>query len=414
LARGINRLTGADLRRSKPNLHADGGGLYLQITAAKNDPSVNRSWLFRFAINGRERWMGLGALNTVPLGEARERARQCRLLVLDGIDPIDARQERRAKEAAAAERLITFDECAAAFIAAKRNEWRNQQHAAIWPRSIRKYASPVIGKLPVSAIDTPLIMKVLQPLWERIPESASRLRGRIESVLDWAAVSGFRTGENPAQWKGRLEHLLAAPHKVRPGAHMAAMPYVELPPFMTRLRADQGTPARALEFLILTAARAGEIRHAMWVEIDLDNAVWEVPSHKTKANRLHRVPLSSRCLKLLRTMPQEGDRVFLGRAGSAMADSSLIYTLRKLGHGDVTVHGMRSAFRTWAAEQTSFPHEIAELALAHNVHDAVVRAYKRTDLFDRRRRLMQLWCDFLARPAAEAGTVVPLRAGANA
>jgi integrase len=310
--------------------------------------------------------------------------------------------------------VMTFDECAAAYITAKRNEWRSQHHAATWPRTIGKYASPTIGKLPVAAIDTALIMKVLQPLWGRIPESASRLRGRIESILDWATVSGFRQGPNPAAWKGCLEHLLATPHKVKPKEHMAAMAYAELPAFVARLRAEQGTPARALEVLILTAARAGEVRRAVWSEIDLDHALWEIPGNKMKAGKPHRVPLSSRCIEILRAMPRQDNLVFLGRAGGVMADSSLIYLLRKLDRGDVTVHGMRSAFRTWAAEQTSFPHEIAELALAHTVGDAVVRAYKRTDLFDRRRRLMQAWSDFLARPAADAGMVVPLRARADA
>jgi integrase len=408
MAREINRLSGADLRRSKPGLYADGGGLYLQITAAK-DGSANRSWLFRFTANRHERWMGMGSLNTVSMGDARERARQCRLMVLDGIDPIEARQERRAKQAAAAERLMIFDECAAGYIAAKRNEWRSQHHAATWPRTIGKYVSPVIGKLPVATIDTPLIMKVLQPLWGRIPESASRVRGRIESILNWATVSGFRTGENPARWKGHLEHLLATPHKIKPKEHMAAMAYAELPAFMAQLRAEQGTPARALEFLILTAARSGEVRHAVWSEIDLDHALWEIPGHKMKAGKPHRVPLSSRCIEILRAMPRQSDLVFPSRADGVMADTTLSYTLRKLGRGDITVHGMRSAFRTWAAEQTSFPHEIAELALAHTVGDAVVRAYKRTDLFDWRSRLMQAWCDFLARPATEAGMVVPLR-----
>jgi hypothetical protein len=265
VARGINRLTGADLRRSKPGRYLDGGGLYLQVKVAK-DGSINRSWLFRFAINGRDRWMGLGSLNTVSLAEARERARPCRLMVLDSSDPIDARRERRAKEAAASKRMMTFDECATAYIAAKRNEWRSQHHAATWPRTIRKYASPTIGKLPVDAIDTPLVMKVLQPLWGRIPETANRLRGRVEMILDWATVSGFRRGENPARWKGHLEHLLATPRKVKPKEHMAAMSYVGVPTFMARLRAELGPSARAFEFLVLTGARAGEVRGAPWSE----------------------------------------------------------------------------------------------------------------------------------------------------
>jgi len=388
-------------------VYADGGGLYLQITEAQ-DRSAAKSWLFRFAIRGHERWMGLGSLNTVSLVEARERARQGRLMVLDGIDPIEARKERRAKEAAASRRATTFDECAAAYIAAKRHEWRSQKHAATWPATIRQYISPVIGKLPVDVIDTPLIMKVLRPIWDRIPDSASRLRGRIESILDWATVSGFRQGENPARWKGHLEHLLAAPHKVKPRVHMAAMPYSTVPAFIARLRAEQGVAARAFEVLVLCAARAGEVRGAVWSEINLDRALWEIPGHKMKAGRPHRVPLSSRCIEILRALPQHGDLVFPGRAGGMMAEVNFAYVLRKLGHGDVTVHGFRSSFRTFAAERTSFPHEIAELALAHSVGTAVTRAYKRTDLFDRRRKLMQAWSDFLARPTAETGMVVPL------
>jgi integrase len=414
VARGINRLTGADLRRSKKGKYPDGDGLYLQVTPSKGGKFVNRSWLFRRVVNGRERWMGLGSLNTVSLVEARERARQCRLMVLDGIDPIEAREQRRAQEAAASKRVISFDECAAAYIAAKRNEWRSQKHAATWPATIRKYVSPAIGKLPVDVIDTALIMKVLQPIWDRIPESASRLRGRIESILDWATVSGFRHGENPAAWKGRLEHLLAAPRKVKPKENMAAMPYSAVPAFTARLRAEQGMSARALEFLVLTAARAGEVRGAVWSEFDLNHAVWEIPGHRMKAGKPHRVPLPSRCIEILRAMPRQGDLVFPGRAGGMMADSNLVYLLRKLGHGDVTVHGMRSAFRDWAAEQTAFPHEVCEAALAHSVHSAVVRAYKRTDLFDRRRKLMQVWADYCSRSAAAGATVTTLRARADA
>jgi integrase len=408
VGREISRLSGADLRRSKPGVYADGGGLYLQITEAQDHSSINRSWLFRFAINGHERWMGLGSLNTVSLAEARERARHGRLMVLDGIDPIEARKERRAKEAATSRRATTFDECAAAYIAAKRHEWRSQKHAATWPATIRQYVSPLIGKLPVDAIDTPLIMKVLRPIWDRIPDSASRLRGRIESILDWATVSGFRQGENPARWKGHLEHLLAAPHKVKPREHMAAMPYSAVPAFMAQLRAEQGTFARALELLILVAARAGEVRGAVWSEFDLDHAVWEIPGRRMKAGKPHRVPLSSRCIEILRAMPRESDLVFPGRAGGMMAEVNFAYILRKLGHGDVTTHGFRSSFRTFAAEQTHFPHEIAELALAHTVGTAVTRAYKRTDLFDRRRKLMEAWADFCSAPAG-AGVVVALR-----
>src|SRR5262249_6063380 len=261
----------------------------------------------------------------------------------------------------------TFDECAAAYIAAKRHEWRSQKHAATWPATIRQYVSPVIGKLPVDTIDTPLIMKVLRPIWGRIPDSASRLRGRIESILHWAPVSGCREGPNPAAWRGHLEHLLAAPHKVKPREHMAAMPYPAVPALVAQLRAEPGTFARALELLILVAARAGEVRGAVWSEFDLDHAVWEIPGRRMKAGRPHRLPVSSRSIEILSAMPREGDFVFPGRAGGMMAEVNFAYILRKLGHDDVTTHGFRSSFRTFAAERTNFPHEIAELALAHSV-----------------------------------------------
>jgi len=414
MARGINRLTGADLRRSKPNVYADGGGLYLQVTKTHDNSAINRSWLFRFAINGRERWTGLGSTNTVSLAEARERARQCRLLVLDGIDPIERRKQRRAQEAAASKRAITFDQCAAAFITAKRNEWRSQKHAATWPATIHKYVSPAIGKLPVDAIDTPLIMKVLQPIWDRIPETASRLRGRIESILDWATVSDFRQGENPARWKGHLEHLLAAPRKVKPKEHMPAMPYAAVPAFTARLRAEQGMSACALEFAILASARSGEVRGAVWSEFDVDRAVWEIPGHRMKAGKPHRVPLSRRCIEILRALPRQGDLVFPGRAGGMMADSNLVYLLRKLGHGDVTVHGFRSSFRDWCGEHTNFPREVCEAALAHATGDRVEQAYRRGDALEKRRRLMGQWAAFCARPAPTGATVTPLREKAGA
>jgi integrase len=406
---GINRLTGADLRRGTPGRYLDGGGLYLQVTAGANG-KINKSWLFRWTARGRERWMGLGSLTTVTLADARERARQCRLQVLDGVDPIAAREARRALAEAATKRVITFDQAAAAFIASKRAEWRSRRHAAEWPSSLHRYASPVIGKLPVDAIDTALIMKVLQPIWDTRTETASRLRGRIEAVLDWSTVSGYRTGENPARWEGHLEHLLATPSK-RPKESLAAMPYSELPGFMAELRAEPGTAARALEFAILTAARSGEARGATWGEIDLQKAEWTIPAGRMKAGREHRVPLSPRALEILRNLPRQSELVFApGRDGAAvMSDTTLRRNvLRKLGRGDVTVHGFRSSFRTWAAERTNFAREIAEQSLAHAVGDATERAYKRTDMFDQRRRLMEMWAEFCSRPAGAGATVVEL------
>jgi integrase len=408
---GINKLTGADLRRSTPGRYGDGGGLWLQVTAGADGKTVNRSWLFRWVSRGRERWAGLGALHTISLTEARERARQFRQQVLDGVDPIAAREARRALEEAATKRLITFDQAAAAFIASKRAEWRSRRHAAEWPSSLHRYASPVIGKLPVDAIDTALVMKVLQPIWGRIPETASRLRGRIEAILGWATVSEYRSGDNPARWEGHLEHLLSAPSK-RTKVSLAALPYDEVPAFMAQLRAEPGVAARALELAILTAARSGEARGATWGEIDLQKAEWTIPAGRMKAGREHRVPLSPRALEILRNLPRQSELVFApGRDGAAvMSDTTLRRNvLRKLGRGDVTVHGFRSSFRTWAAERTNFAREIAEQSLAHAVGDATERAYKRTDMFDQRRRLMEMWAEFCSRPAGAGATVVELQ-----
>ena len=406
---GINKLTGGDLRRSKAGRYGDGGGLILQITRGA-DGTPNRSWLFRWAKNGRERVMGLGSLNTVSLAEARERARQCRLRVLDGGNPRDDRDRQRAEQDAAAKRVMPFDECARAYIAAKRTEWTNEKHAQQWPATLTRYASPVIGKLPVDAVDTALVMKVLTPIWTNIPETASRLRGRIESVLDWATVSGARQGENPARWVGHLEHLLSAPNK-RVKRSLAAMPYGELPTFMGQLQAEAGAGARALEFAILTAARSGEVRGATWAEIDLNVAVWTIPGERMKAGKQHRVPLSPRALEILRNLHRQSDGlVFPGRDGAVLAYSTLTYVLRQLGHR-VTVHGFRSTFRTWAAERTNFAREIAEQALAHMVGTAVERAYKRTDMFDQRRRLMEMWAAYCSRPAVAGATVTVLHRG---
>jgi integrase len=351
----------------------------------------------------------LGALHTISLTEARERARQFRQQVLDGVDPIAAREARRALEEAATKRLITFDQAAAAFIASKRAEWRSRRHAAEWPSSLHRHASPVIGKLPVDAIDTALVMKVLQPIWGRIPETASRLRGRIEAILDWATVSEYRSGENPARWAGHLEHLLSTP-SARKKQALAAMPYDEVPAFMARLRAEPGTAARALELAILTAARSGEVRGATWAEIDLPNALWEIPGERMKNGKPHRVPLAARAVEILRNLPRQSELVFApGRDGAVMSDTTLRRNvLCKLGRGAVTVHGFRATFRTWAAEQTNFAPEIAEQALAHTVGTAVERAYKRTDLFDRRRKLMEIWAEYCSRPARDGATVTKL------
>jgi integrase len=414
MAKGINRLSGVDLRRNRAGLFGDGGGLWLQVTPAKDGKGFSRSWIFRWARGAQTRSMGLGSLITVTLSEARERARQCRLMVLDGIDPIEARAAERAAKAAANAKSMTFEQCANAFLAAHRQEWRSEQHAKEWPTSLRKHILPSLGKIDVAAIDTAIVVKALQPIWGRIPESASRLRGRIEAILDWAAVSGFRAGDNPARWSGHLEHLLATPSK-RKIEHLAAMPWRDLPEFMATLRTTDTVAARAMEFTILTTARRGETRFATWNEMDFDSATWTIPGERMKAGREHRVPLSARAVEILRSMStvRTGDVIFPGRDGP-LGESAFEHLLKRLERRDITLHGFRSSFRTWCSEQTAFAHEVAEQALAHTVGSAVERAYKRTDLFDRRRKLMEAWADFLAQPTPAGATVTPLRAHAGA
>jgi integrase len=411
MARGIGRLTGADLRRKKPGMRCDGGGLWIQITEAK-DGSANRSWVLRYTINGVRHHMGLGSLNTVGLKEARDRARAARLLVLDGVDPITRRDQDRAARIVESAKSLTFAQCAAAYIAAHRNEWRNQQHAAQWPSSLRKHVYPKIGSLPVAAIDTAVIVNVLEPIWTDIPETASRLRGRIESVLDWATVTGLRQGDNPARWQGHLKHLLAKPRNGH-DKHHAALPWREVPAFMAKLRAVDGTIARALEFAILTAARRQEVRGATWGEIDPDLGIWTIPDSRMKGGREHRVPLSPRCVSILREAEsiRTGDLVFAGpRTGEQFATKNFSDLLRRLGHGDITPHGFRSSFRDWAGESTNYPREICEAALAHAIENKSEAAYRRGDALDKRRRMMDAWAKFCAEPGRARGEVISIGA----
>jgi integrase len=389
MGQGINRLTAAALRKSKPGLYHDGLGLHLQITASKDGKRVNRSWLFRYAVNGRDRWMGLGGTHTVGLAEARELARQARLQRLQGVDPIEARRSDRAAQVAASAKAITFEQAATGYIAAHRDEWRSERHAQQWPASLAKHVHPVIGKLPVAQIDTPLLLKVFQPIWATVPQTASRLRGRVEAILDWCAVSGYRGGDNPARWQGHLEYLLAKPSKRRV-EHFAALPWREVPNFMAKLRAVAGVVPRALEFTILVAARRDEARCATWAEIDLEQAIWTVPGHRMKAGNPHSVPLSARAVTILREMEamRVGDFVFPGKLGPFDKEAPRTL-LRRLGHGDITTHGFRASFRTWASEHTAFPHE-------------------RGDLFEKRARLMDAWSQFCAEPIA-SGAVIPIR-----
>jgi integrase len=411
MAQTVGRLTALKVQRAKQGLHHDGYGLYLQVTKG------GASWIYRYMLNGRAREMGLGPLHTITLAEARERATQARKLRLDGVDPIERRRSERAAQRVAGATAMSFRQCGDAFIASHEDGWGSAVHRRQWTNSLAQHVHPVIGHLPVHAIDTGLVMKVVEPLWRSIPETAYRIRGRIEAILDWARVRNHRTGENPARWKGHLDHLLPSRGKVHRRKHLAALPYIELSGFMVALSEQEGIAARALEFTILTATRVGETRFARWSEFDLLDKTWIVPASRMKSGREHRVPLSARVLAILEGMQvhrhADGGFVFPGgKVGRPLADTVLLRLLQRMGRGDLTVHGFRSSFRDWAAERTNFPSEVAEMALAHVVGSKVEAAYRRGDLFDKRRKLMEAWASYCAQPAAaDRRKVVSLRAG---
>jgi integrase len=395
-------------KATKPGRYGDGHGLYLQVTH-----SGVKSWLLRYVRHGRERWMGLGPLHTVSLKEARERARRARLQLLDGADPLDARKAARAAQALQAVRTLTFEEAVQQYFDAHEKKWRNAKHRAQFLSSLRAYALPQIGKLPVAEIDLGLVLKVIEPIWRDKTETASRVRGRVESVLDWAAVRGYRTGENPARWCGHLEHLLPARGRIATPNHHPAMPYADLPAFMLALSQREGTAARALEFTILTAARTGEVIGATWDEVDLAGKVWVIPARRIKGGREHRVPLTDPTLQILKSLPHEdGNRfVFIGPRAAGLSITAMAALLKRMDCNDITVHGFRSTFRDWAAERTNYPNHVVEMALAHVIGDKVEAAYRRGDLFDKRGRLMAEWAKYCSMNVPAAGTgVVPMRA----
>jgi integrase len=397
-------------RLTTPGMHFVGevAGLALLVS-----PTGARSWILRATIAGKRRDMGLGGFPDVTLADARRRARDLREQIDIGIDPIGQRREARAALLAAVRKAMTFGQCVDAYLAAHEGEWRNPKHRQQWRNTLGDYAGPVIGDMDVALIETGHVVKVLEPIWTSKTETASRLRGRIETVLSWATTACYRTGENPARWKGHLENMLAMPTKIAKVEHHPALPYRELGAFMADLAQMPGEGARALEFAILTAARSGEVRGATWAEIDMDLALWTIPGERMKANNEHAVPLSDTALDLLRNQSREADLVFPGaRAGRPLSDMSLTAVLRRMGRGDVTAHGFRSSFRDWAAEQTAYPSEVVEMALSHTITNRVEAAYRRGDLIEKRRRLMAEWAKYCA-TVATAGSVVPMR-GAKA
>jgi len=380
-----------------PGRHADGEGLYLVV-----DSSGAKRWVFLFRRDGKLKEMGLGSLSGVPLAKAREKARDAREAVADGLNPIEVRKAARA--------VPTFGAMADELIATLSSQWRNDKHIAGWKMTLTTHAAPIRDKR-VNEITTDDVIAVLKPLAVDRPETASRLRGRIERVLDAAKAKGFRSGENPARWRGHLDHLMAKRQKLSRGHH-AALPFADLPAFVERLQARDAMAALALEFLILTAARTGEVIGARWSEIDLEAKVWTVPAQRMKAGRVHRVPLSERAVAILEKAKESrtNDYVFPGPGKDRpLSTNALRALLIRLGV-DVTAHGFRSSFRDWAGEVSTFPREVAEAALADTVGDATERAYRRGDALEKRRRLMNAWAAFLARGGAKQANVTPIRA----
>jgi integrase len=396
MARKINRLNARAVATiTKHGRHADGGGLYLSIS-----PNGGRRWVFLFRWHGKPTEIGLGSARNVTLARARELAAQARAKLAEGINPKDA--VRRPLQGA------TFGEYADRVIEAMRPSWRNSKHAAQWVMTLRDYAAP-LRRLPVDKITTDDVLSVLKPLWNTKPETASRLRGRIERVLDAAKAQGLRSGENPARWRGHLDQLLPKRQRLARGHH-AAMSYDAVPGFMNDLQARAAVAALALEFTILTTARSGEALGARWNEFDLDRAVWTIPAARMKGGREHRVPLSKRALAIVKATHEgrDGDFVFPGqKPGKPLSAIALEMVLRRMKIEDATVHGFRSAFRDWAAERTNFSNEVCEAALAHLIENKVEAAYRRGDLFDKRRKLMEEWASYCAAP--KAGKVVAFR-----
>jgi integrase len=403
--RESNRLTALKVTRlNRPGRYPDGGGLYLQVSKWRT-----KAWLFRFERDGQERQMGLGPIGIVPLSDARERARAARRLLIDGRDPIEFRNAERAAQRVSAAKGISFAQCGEAYIKAHSASWRNEKHRAQWTSTLKHYAYPVLGKLPVAAIDTALVLKVIEPIWNEKTETANRVRGRIETILDWARARGYRSGDNPARWRGHLDQVLPRKSRVAPTKHRPALPYAEIPEFMQKLRARDSLSARALEFLILTAARTNEVIGARWREIDVKDKLWTVPSTRIKSKREHRVPLSARALAIVREAGagEPNDFVFAGSGDKALSNMAMLELVRGMHARGIVVHGFRSSFKDWAAETTHHENIVTEMALAHVVSDATEAAYRRGELMLKRRALMEDWAEYCT--SAREGKVIKLR-----
>lgn len=414
MARGLNLLSDKFTQKKdlKPGLYSDGGGLCLQVSSFNS-----KAWIFRYMIAGRARKMGLGDFELVSLKKAREKRSAAYALVKDGIDPIDERAARLAAQAAEAAKALTFKECAEGYIEAHKAGWKNAKHAAQWTATLETYAYPTIGKLQVQDIETAHIEKILRPIWNEKTETASRVRGRIEKVLDRAKALGLRSGDNPARWTGHMSELFPAKSQVAPVEHHPAMPYAELPAFLAKLRAKEGVSARALEFTILTACRTGDTIGATQDELDRREALWTIPKERVKGKKGarkkdHVIPLSKAALAALDAVPEQGDYLFPGgKEGAGLSSAAMSELLKGMGYSPdyATVHGFRSTFKDWCSDMTSFPNEMSEVALSHTVSDKVEAAYRRGNMVERRRQMMEAWAKFCAGKAVGGDNIVKLR-----
>lgn len=409
-----DELTPLQLKRKtedfkKPGMYSVGGvaGLYFRVT-----PAGTCNWILRANINGKRCDMGLGGFPDVGLADARKRAKEEREKIDNGVDRIAERRTVRSDKAAERVAALTFEQCAHKYIDAKSPEWKNAKHLGQWRTTLEMYAFPVLGKVLVRDVAQPQVLQVLEPIWHTKTETAKRLRGRIENILDWAAARGFRAkSDNPARWRGHLDMLLAAPKKIAKPVHHPALPYTEVGEFMVELSAREGISALALRFCIFTAVRSGEVRGCTWDEIDLRSKLWVIPAKRMKAGREHRVPLSTDAIAILKTMKEISSTGLVfpsAREDRPLSDMSLTAVLRRMGRADITVHGFRSTFRDWAAETTAYPREMAEMALAHTISDATEAAYRRGDMLQKRFRMMEDWARYCATVQGGRGQVVPI------
>lgn len=409
-------LSALEVKNLLPGSHAVGGvaGLNLEVT-----PTGGKTWILRVRTGSKRREIGLGGYPSTSLADARVKARETREAIAKGQDPVAEKQAAKAALLAQQASQKTFEWCVACYVAERKDEWKNAKHQAQWLSTLQTYANPIIGKLSVGAVGLPHVLEILrqpqadkdkQPLWDCKNETASRLRGRVEKVLDWATVHGYRDGLNPARWKGHLDAILKNPGKVQKTAHHKSIPYAEMHPFMKTLRQQDGTGSRALEFAILCASRSGEVRGATWNEIDLKNGLWTIPSERMKAGKRHTVPLSKQALQLIAAIePTAGtDLVFPSPRGKVLSDMTLTAVMRRM-ELEAVPHGFRSTFRTWGGEQTAYARDLLETALAHTLENKVEAAYMHGTQIEKRRKLMQEWANYVDLPQAQGENIIPLK-----